>query len=132
MRKLLAITAATALMASFGTAYAQDYYMNRDQAGAWRVYGGSNAEGNPVMEGQYDAAPGDCPAGSYYRNSGDYLVECGTTNQLGARQEQAGAMANGQAYPQGSVQLQPNGMPIGKAGDSDTAGHGASSGSSNQ
>ncbi len=97
-----------------GTELAHDeMFVNRDDAGMYRVYGPDNMEGSELLMGEGGAAPADCPEGSYYRNADNMIVACGTAEIFGIGPVEAGAMmSSGDPYPENSMMLSATGQPL--------------------
>jgi hypothetical protein len=116
MKKVLAVTAATAALLLSGSAYAQssgaetkDIYVTRGASGDFMV----NVAGmeSPLLKGENGAAPANCPEGQYYSIQGsqgeEQIFACGNTDvSFGLFEPNEGEMmATGQPYPENAFLL---------------------------
>jgi hypothetical protein len=125
MTKLLAIAAATALMAS--AAYAQvetePYWVQTDAEGA-KIYNEENSEGFPLLEGENFAAPADCPEGSFFRSGENMVTACGeggATFDL-AEPEAGSMMPSGDPWPENAMVMTPQAPDSDSGSQKDTTG----------
>ncbi len=91
----------------------EDMFVNRDEAGMYRIYGPDNMEGTELLMGENGAAPADCPEGSFYRNADNMIVACGTDETFGVGPFEEGAMmSSGDPFPENSMMLSATGQPL--------------------
>jgi hypothetical protein len=109
MQKIVA-AAAVGLLALTAASYAQDEKMYlTTQGGKSMVMGGGTTEGSEVLVGT-GAKPADCPAGQYYMTdaSQQMVMACDTDAAFSLAAPANGEMmANGEAYPEGSMIMTP-------------------------
>ena len=125
MKKFLAVTAAAAALVFATAATAQDaapMYVTQDASGARMVMGGEAPA--PLMMGTDGAKPADCPAGSFYEGAQAQIFPCeGESEGFTMMAPETGTMMpDGQAWPEGAMLMQPNGMPAGESGTQKSGG----------
>lgn len=116
MKLAIALLAATTMGISAAAAQGDKagLYLNQDDQGMYRVYGGDNMQGSELLMNENGAAPAVCPEGSFYETSDHFIRECGTDAQFGVSPVEEGAMmASGEPYREGSWLLDREGVAFG-------------------
>ena len=126
MKNFLAVTTAAAALFFATAANAQDpqLYVTQDASGTRMIMGGETAEGAPLLMGDAGNRPADCPAGSFYEGAQGQIFPCeGESLGFTMMAPDAGTMMpDGQAWPEGAMLMQPNGMPAGDSGTQKSGG----------
>ena len=108
---LTAIAAGALAMASTGYAQNDEKMFLSNMNGKKMVMGGTSAEGTELLMGENGAKPGTCPAGSFYTTtdpSQQMVMACDNDARFALSAPESGAMmANGEAYPEGSMIMTP-------------------------
>jgi hypothetical protein len=114
MRKFLVATvAAAALIAGAAPSFAQEvqggYYVIDGQGGTKLVVGPANPEGTELLMAEGDAAPANCPAGSFWQATDGSIVACDDATAMFDLQapEQGATMPNTEPYPENAMLMIP-------------------------
>jgi hypothetical protein len=122
MKKVLAITTATAALMLAGAANAAMYIVT-DANGQQFVVSDDNTR-TPLLMGTVEATPGNCQAGFYYQAGNNRVMSCGGGAAFMTAPVPPGTvMANGQAFPEGSLIIQSNAGAVNDTGTNKRGGN---------
>ena len=113
MMRIILAAAAVSAIAMGSSAFAQDtqWFVSKDASGKMMVNGGPNDAATELTLSNNGQRPENCAKGGYWQNGQSTIVSC-DDEKMQFSLEAPGAdakMANGQAYPEGSMLMKKSG-----------------------